>query len=367
MIPRRILLTLAIAACMTPVHAETRIKDITSVQGARPNQLMGYGLVIGLNGSGDSLRNAPFTQQAMQSMLDRLGINIKNAQARPRNIAAVIVTAELPPFVAIGNRIDVTVSSMGDATSLAGGSLLMTPLHGPDNKIYAVAQGALSVAGFSAAGKAESVVQGVPTTGRIPNGALVEREVAAAGESAPQIALYLHNPDYRTAVNIVDAINMFSRRRFGAPLALEHDAKTIVLARPRSVTTPRLLAEIGNLLVEPDQPARVVVDERTGTIVVGKDVKISTVAVSHGSLTVRVTETPRVSQPSPFSLGQTVVTQDTNVAADQTGGHMSVVGGTNLQSLVSGLNRMGLKPTSIIAILQAIKSSGAMQADLVVQ
>jgi flagellar P-ring protein precursor FlgI len=345
----------------------TRIKDIVSVGGVRANQLVGYGLVIGLNGTGDSLRNAPFTDQSLQSMLDRMGVNIRKAQAKTRNIAAVIVTAELPAFIGRGSRIDVTVSSLGDATSLVGGSLVMTPLSGPDAQIYAVAQGPVAVSGFQVGGAAETLTQNVPTSARIPNGALVEREPPSRFGEDRYLVLELRNPDFATAVRVADTINAYSLARYRQRTAQERDLRTVTLIQPRSVGAARFIAEIGSLPIQPDSPARVVVDERTGTIVIGNDVRISTVAVAHGNLTVRVTETPQASQPLPFSEGETVVLPDTQVTADQAGGKVAVVAGANLQMLVSGLNRMGLKPASIIAILQAIKSAGALQADLVVQ
>jgi len=223
------------------------------------------------------------------------------------------------------------------------------------------------VSGFSAGGRAETVTQGVPTTGRVPNGALVERELAGRFSDEKSMVLELHNPDFGTSVRVADAINAFSQQRWGQAVAREEDLRTVVLQKPARITPARFIAEIGELSVTPDSTARVVIDERTGTIVIGKDVQISTVAVSHGSLTVRVTETPKASQPLPFSQGETVVLPETFVAADQAGGKMAIMRGTNLETLVSGLNRMGLKPTGIIAILQAIKSAGALQADLVVQ
>jgi flagellar P-ring protein precursor FlgI len=348
-------------------EAATRIKDITFVQGVRANQLVGYGLVIGLNGTGDTLRNSPFTQQSLQSMLDRMGINVRNANMRTRNIAAVIVTADLPPFAGKGARIDVTVSSLGDATSLAGGSLILTPLAGADNQIYAVGQGPLAVASFAVGGKAETLTQGIPTTGRIPNGALVEREAPGSLGDEKILVLELRNPDFKTAVNVADSINAHSQRAYGVKVARENDLRTVSINRPFFINATRLLADIGDLGVETDVPARVVIDERTGTIVIGRDVQVSTVAVAHGNLTVRVTESAKVSQPLPFSRGETVVTPETMVAAEQGGGHFAIIRGTNLQTLVAGLNRIGLKPPGIIAILQAIKSAGALQADLVVQ
>ena len=328
-------------------QAATRIKDIISVQGVRANQLVGYGLVIGLNGTGDTLRNSPFTQQSLQSMLDRMGINVRNANARTRNVAAVIVTADLPAFAGKGARIDITVSSLGDATSLAGGSLVMV--------------------GVIRSSVPETLTQGVPTTGRIPNGALVEREAPGRLTDEKALVLELRNPDFNTAVNVADAINAHTVTRYGVKVARENDLRTITVNRPFFINSTRLLADIGELAVETDVPARVVIDERTGTIVIGKDVQISTVAVAHGNLTVRVTESARVSQPLPFSKGETTVAPETTIIADQKGGNFAIVRGTNLQTLVAGLNRIGLKPNGIIAILQAIKSAGALQADLVVQ
>lgn len=346
----------------------TRIKDIVTIGGVRSNQLVGYGLVIGLNGTGDTLRNSPFTEQSLQSMLDRMGVNVRSAQPRTRNIAAVIVSAELPAFIGRGSRIDVTVSSLGDATSLVGGSLIMTPLSGADNEIYAVAQGPLAASGFTAQGGAETLTQNVPTTARIPNGALVEREPPSRFGEEKFLLLELRNPDFSTAVRIADTINAFSTQRYGVRPAQERDFRTVTLVKPVNVSAARFIAEIGELVTNPDVPARVVIDQSTGTIVIGSDVRISTVGVSHGSLTVRVTETPQVSQANPFAPeGETVVTTETEITADQAGGNVAIIRGPNLQVLVAGLNRMGLKPPSIIAILQAIKSAGALQADLVVQ
>lgn len=346
----------------------TRIKDIVTIGGVRSNQLVGYGLVVGLNGTGDSLRNSPFTEQSLQSMLDRMGVNVRSVQPNTRNIAAVIVTAELPAFIGRGSRIDVTVSSLGDATSLVGGSLIMTPLSGPDNEIYAVAQGPVAASGFSAQGGSEKLTQNVPTAARIPNGALVEREPPSRFGDEKFLLLELRNPDFSTAVRIADTINAYSTQRYGVRPAQERDFRTITLVKPTNVSAARFIAEIGELVTNPDTPARVVIDQSTGTIVIGSDVRISTVGVAHGNLTVRVTETPQVSQANPFAPeGETIVTTETQITADQEGGNTAILRGPNLQVLVAGLNRMGLKPPSIIAILQAIKSAGALQADLVVQ
>lgn len=347
--------------------APTRIKNIVSVQGVRPNQLVGYGLVIGLNGTGDSLRNSPFTEQSLQAMLDRMGVNVRKLNTRTKNSAAVIVTAELPAFAQTGTTIDVTVSSLGDATSLLGGTLIMTPLYGADNLVYGVAQGPVTVSGYQITGAAQTVTQNVPTSGRIPNGALIEREAPGQFMDVEFLGLELRNPDFSTAVRIADAVNAYGLDRFGVQLARAADMRSVAVKRPPGITPTRLMAEIGEIIVEPDAPARVVVDERTGTIVIGRDVQISTVAVSHGNLTVTVTETPQVSQPLPFSEGQTVVTPETDISTYEQSGALRIIRGTSLQVLVRGLNRMGLKPQGIIAVLQAIKTSGALQADLVVQ
>lgn len=350
-----------------PAAARTRIKDIATLQGVRDNQIVGYGLVTGLQGSGDTLRNAQFTEQSIQSMLDRLGVNVREQRLRTRNVAAVMVTANLPAYVGPGSRIDVTVNSLGDATSLRGGTLLLTPLSGGDGQVYAVAQGGLAVSGFNATGQAESLTSGVATAGRIPGGALVEREVPGDFSDIPAMVLELQNPDYRTAVLITDAINSYAVGRYGRTAARARDYRSVVLHRPGRVDPTRFMAEIGELLVQPDVPARVVVDQRTGTVVIGRNVQISTVAVTHGDLTVRVTETPVVAQPAPFSNGQTAVVPRTDINAQERLARLAVVSGPDLQTLVRGLNQVGMKPTDMIAILQAVKTAGALQADLVTQ
>ena len=347
-------------------HAE-RLKDIVSVQGVRANQLVGYGLVVGLRGTGDSLRNSPFTSQSIKSMLDKMGVNVRGAESRTRNVAAVVVTAEMPPFIGRGSRIDVNVSSLGDASSLSGGSLIMTPLLAADRQVYAVAQGSVVVSGFATEGRAGSLTNGVPTSGRISNGAIIEREIHLDGRRLQTLKLELRNPDFATAVKVADVINQHSQNVFGRRIARAGNARMVEVERPAKMSATRLLAMIGQLNVQPDAPARIVVDERTGTIVIGKNVRISEVAVTHGNLTVRVTEEPAVVQPSPFSLGETATEDRTQIDAQQSTGQFAVVRGGDLQTLVNGLNKMGLKPPGIIAILQAIKSSGAMQAKLIVQ
>ncbi len=358
---------------VVPAEAGTRIKDISLVKNVRSNQLVGYGIVFGLNGTGDTLRGSPFTSQSIQSMLDRMGINIRSGGSasgngvQTKNAAAVIVTAELPPFAGEGSRLDVTVSSLGNATSLAGGTLMLAPLSGADNVIYAAAQGPVSISGFSSAGRAETLTQGVPTAGRIANGALVERRLAGSLENEKSFTLELFNPDFATAARTADVINGYTLEHYNGRAARAEDLRSIILLRPPHLDAARFLGEIGELSVEPDTPAKIVIDEKSGTVVIGRDVQITTVAVAHGSITVRVTEAPKIVQPLPFSKGETAVQQRTSINSDQAGGSLSLLEGDNLQTLVAGLNKMGLKPQGIIAILQAIKSAGALQAELVVQ
>ena len=350
-----------------PAWGASRIKDITTLNGVRENQIIGYGLVVGLQGTGDSLRNAAFTEQSLQSMLERLGINTRGGALRTRNVAAVVVTAEMPPFVGRGSRIDVTVSSLGDASSLMGGTLVMTPLTSVDGVVYAVAQGQLAVSGFAAQGRSETVTEGVPTAARISNGALVEREIAFRLSDMSELRLELRNPDFRTAAKVADAINAFTMQRYKQRLARETDLRSIRVALPPRVSTARFMAESGNLLVDPETSARVVIDARSGTIVIGQDVRVSAAAITHGALTVRVTETPQVSQPQPFSQGETTVTSQTSISTEQSDGQLNIIEGPNLRTLVRGLNQIGLKPNGIIAILQSLKSAGALHAEIVVQ
>jgi flagellar P-ring protein FlgI len=356
-----------VAACLlalsAPATATSRIKDLANFEGVRENQLIGYGLVVGLNGSGDTLNNIPFTKQSIQAMLERMGVNIRGAQIRTGNVAAVMVTANLPPFATQGTRIDVTVSSLGDAKSLMGGTLLVTPLLGADGNVYAVGQGSVAVAGFNAQGEAAKVVRGVPTVGRISNGALVEREIEFALNRLNQVRLALRNPDFTTAKRIAAAVNDF----IGGPLAEPLDNGTVQVTLPKKYPSNiiALLTEIEQLQIEPDLPAKVLVDERSGVIVIGRDVRVSTVAVSQGNLTVTVAETPVVSQPQPFARGRTVVVPRTKVGVQEDGKKLAVVQeGVSLQQLVDGLNALGIGPLDMIAILQAIKAAGAIQADI---
>jgi flagellar P-ring protein precursor FlgI len=350
-----------------PAAAASRIKDIVSLQSARDNQLIGYGLVVGLQGTGDSLRNSPFTEQSLRAMLQNLGISTEGGATRANNVAAVIVTASLPPFASIGSRVDVSVSSLGDATSLRGGTLVMTSLAGADGQVYAVAQGSIIVSGVSAAGDAASLQQGVTTAGRLPGGAIIEREIPAKFKDVEGLVYQLRNPDFTTAVGIADVINSYASNRYGMAIAEARDSTTVGVRKPPKADLARLMAELEGLVVETDSPARVVVNERTGTIVIGNDVRISQVAVSHGTLTVKVNETPTVVQPAPFSRGVTAIEPLTDITAGVEGGQVAIISGPDLRTLVAGLNSIGVKPDGIIAILQGIKSAGALQADLVLQ
>ena len=344
--------------------SSARIKDLIDIEGVRENQLVGYGLVVGLNGTGDSLNASPFTRQSLQAMLERLGVNTRGAVLRTKNVAAVMVTASLPPFGTQGTRIDVTVSAMGDATSLQGGTLLVTPLLGADGEVYAVGQGPVAVIGFAAEGAAAKVVRGVPTTGRISNGALVEREIEFALAGMSTVRLALRNPDLTTARRIASAINTLLGGTASEPL----DPATVQLTIPETYRSNiiRLLTEIEQLRVQPDMQAKIVIDERSGIIVMGRDVRVSTVAVAQGNLTVTISETPIASQPEPFSDGATVVVPRTSIQVDDENYRQLAVvhQGVTLQELVDGLNSLGIGPRDLIGILQAIKAAGALQAEI---
>jgi flagellar P-ring protein precursor FlgI len=362
-----IVATLFATTPMAYSQANARVKDIASLQAGRENQLIGYGLVVGLQGSGDGMRSSPFTEQSMRAMLQNLGISMQGNQSGSKNVAAVMVTANLPPFASPGSRLDVNVSSLGDASSLRGGTLIMTSMSGADGQIYAVAQGSVIVSGFNAEGQAAQLTQGVTTAGRVPSGAIIERELPSQFKDSVNLVLQLRNPDFSTSTRIADAINGYAKTAFGEPIAEARDSQVVFIQKPRSADLTRLMANIENLAVETDTPAKVVINERTGTIVIGADVRISQVAVSYGTLTVQVTETPQVIQPQPFGRGETAIQEQTDIAAQQTGGPVAILNGPNLRSLVAGLNNIGVKPDGIIAILQGIKSAGALQAELVLQ
>ena len=369
MLRRSLTLVLALQLAFAPALSTTaaafsRIKDVADIEGVRENMLVGYGLVVGLNGTGDSLRNAPFTLQSLQSMLERLGVNTRGANLSTGNVAAVMVTASLPAFATQGSHIDVTVSALGDAKSLQGGTLLVTPLLAADSNIYAVAQGQVAISGFTAQGQAETVTRGVPTSGRISSGAIVEREIHFDLASMKSLRLALRNPDLTTAQRVAESINTF----IGAPTATAADPATIRVSVPQGYqgNIVRLLTDIEQLRVEPDLPAKVVVDEASGIIVMGSDVRVSTIAIAQGNLTIRITEMPQVSQPEPFSEGQTKVTPQTEIQInDSHDRKLAVVrSGVSLQQLVNGLNALGVGPRDMISILQAIKAAGALQADI---
>jgi flagellar P-ring protein FlgI len=358
------LAALAMLGCaVSPVAATSRIKDLANIEGIRQNQLIGYGLVVGLNGTGDTLNNTPFTKQSLQAMLERLGVNIRGQQIRTGNVAAVMVTANLPPFATQGTRIDVTASAMGDAKSLEGGTLLVTPLLGADGNVYAVAQGSLAIGGFQAEGQAAKITRGVPTVGRLPNGAIIEREIDFALNSLGQLRLALRNPDFTTAKRIAVAVNDY----MGAPVAEPLDPSTVQLTMPKKFpeNVVAMLTDIEQLQVEPDEAAKIVIDERSGVIVIGRDVRVSTVAVAQGNLTVSISESPQVSQPAPFARGRTRTVPRTQVGVQEEGRRLALVSeGVSLQQVVDGLNALGIGPRDLIAILQAIKAAGAIQADI---
>jgi flagellar P-ring protein FlgI len=367
------LLGLGLAALMLvtgmtdPAAATSRIKDIADFEGVRENQLVGYGIVVGLNGTGDDIESAIFTRESLIGMLERLGVNARDDELETENVAAVMVTANLPPFARQGSEIDVTISALGDATSLQGGTLLVTPMMGADNEVYAVAQGQITIGGFSAAGAAESILRGVPTSGRISRGAIVEREVPFDMQSLSSVNIALRNPDFTTARRISDAINAF----IGTNVAYPRDSGTVVMDVAAGGGDPSaLITDIETLPIEPDLAARVVIDETTGVIVMGENVRVSKVAVAQGNLTIRVTETPQVSQPNPFSnTGVTVVVPRTNVEVQEDADRKLAVvePGITLDELVAGLNSLGVSPRDMISILQTIKTAGALQADIVVQ
>ncbi len=353
----------AATTLLAPVHAASRIKDIADFEGIRENQLIGYGLVVGLNGTGDSLNNSPFTQQSLQAMLERLGVNTRNIDLNTNTVAAVMVTANLPPFSTQGTRIDVNVSALGDSESLQGGTLLVTPLVGADGEVYAIAQGSIAIGGFSAQADAASVVRGVPTAGRIANGGLVERELEFKLASLTTLRLALRNPDLTTARRIALSVNEL----IGMPTAEPLDPATVRIDLPQQYdgNIVDLLTDIEQLIVEPDLAARIVIDENSGIIVMGQDVKVSMVAVAQGNLTVTIAESPQVSQPLPFANGQTAVVPRSDVTVDEEGSKLAIVPQTvTLKQLVDGLNALGIGPRDMISILQAIKAAGALQADI---
>jgi len=365
-IHRMIVTALSMALIITSdfALATSRIKDLVDIEGVRENQLVGYGLVVGLNGTGDTLNNSPFTLQSLTAMLERLGVNTRGANLRTANVAAVMVTANLPAFSTQGTRIDVRVSALGDSSSLLGGTLLVTPLMGADGEVYAVSQGTVAVGGFSAEGNAASITRGVPTVGRISNGGLVEREIVYAINTKKSLRLSLRNPDFTTSRRIAEAINAF----IGKPAAQPLDPSTIQFTLPEGSKKDivGMLTDIEQLRIEPDQPAKVVIDEQSGIIVMGANVRVSQIAIAQGNLTITITETPQVSQPEPFSDGETTVVPRTTVTVDDESQNKLAVldGGVSLRELVDALNALGIGPRDMISILQSIKAAGALQAEI---
>ncbi|WP_340107287.1 flagellar basal body P-ring protein FlgI [Pikeienuella sp. HZG-20] len=348
------------------VNADVRIKDLVEFDGVRGNDLVGYGLVVGLPGTGDGIRNSPFTEEALANLLERLGINVNGEQFRPKNVAAVLVTAELPPFARAGRRIDVSVSAIGDAKSLRGGTLIMTPLNAADGSIYAVAQGPVLAGGVTVEGDAASITRGVPTGGVIPDGARVELEIGFELASLDDLRLALRDPDFTTASRIAKAIN----RGLGGNVARMLDSGTVIIDSSQIAIAgaAETIARIENLRVDKQQKARVVIDQRSGTVVLGDDVRISRVAISQGDLTLRVRETPVVSQPSPFGDGETVVVPRTEVGIEERVDQVALIPeSVSLANLVVGLNALGVSTRQMIDILSAVKAAGALNAEFVLQ
>src|SRR5688572_25337573 len=366
------LLSLALATALTflsgmqAAHAD-RVKDLASVAGVRTNQLIGYGLVVGLNGTGDQTSQAPFTIQSIRNMLAKFGVTIPpNVNPQLKNVAAVVVTADLPPFTKPGQTIDISVASIGNAGSLRGGSLLMTPMRGADGEVYAMAQGNVVVSGFGVNGKDGSRISlNVPSGGRVPNGATVEKEVATSFATTPNLMLNLHTPDFTTAARLAGAINTL----LGDGTAEAIDAVSVRVIAP--VDPNQRIAYVSTLEgieVKPgDAPARVIVNSRTGTVVIGSQVKVTQAAVAHGSLSVTITERFDVSQPNAFGKGQTVVTPRSSIDVSEPAARMFVFNaGVNLDEIVRAVNQVGAAPGDLVAILEALKEAGALRAELIV-
>jgi flagellar P-ring protein precursor FlgI len=359
-------LALAVILSSTPARAD-RIKDIATVGGVRSNQLVGYGLVVGLDGTGDQTTQAPFTIQSIENMLLRFGITIPpNTNPQLKNVAAVTITADLPPFAKPGQTLDITVGTIGNASSLRGGNLIMTPLRGADGQIYAMAQGNVIVSGFGVNGKDGSRISlNVPSSGRIPNGATVEREVPVHIGSDSHVVLNLNTPDFTTAARVAEAIN----RSFGADTAEALDAVSVRVTAPTNVSQRvSYLSVLEAVEVEPGEaPARVIVNSRTGTVVISSHVRVMAAAVAHGSLSVTITEHSDVSQPAPFSEGRTVVTPRSTIDVHQADARMFVFqAGVNLDEIVRAVNQVGAAPGDLVAILEALREAGALRAELVV-
>lgn len=362
-------LFLSLAMVFMPINgmasSGVRLKDITTFEGVRENMLLGYGLVVGLNGTGDKIKNNKFTEESLISFLERLGVTTRGFDLKSRNVAAVTVTASMPGFARNGSRMDVSVSAIGDAKSLQGGVLLATPLYGADGQVYAVAQGALAIGGFSAGGESKTVVKGVPTSGFISNGAVIEKETGFELNSMKSINISLRNPDFATAQQIASVIN----GHIGEPVSLVMDPSTVKLSVPPnfSGSMANMLTDIEQLQVNTDQSAKIVIDETSGTVVIGENVKIDTVAIAQGNLVVSVEENAQVSQPGAFAPdgAQTATVNRTDVNVNEGKGQVAILKeAPNLKSLVDGLNALGVSPRDLITILQTIKSAGSLQAEI---
>lgn len=356
------------AVCLIglPAQANVKIKDIVDIEGVRGNSLVGLGLVVGLDGSGDTIRTSPQTEEVVSSTLERLGVNIQGSDFKPNNVATVMVTATLPAFARTGSRIDINVASLGDAKSLAGGTLIMTELKAADGNVYAVAQGNVLISGFQAEGEGASITEGVPTSGTVPNGARIEREINFNFASMSRIRLALRSPDFTTAERIESKINT----NYSSPIATLLDSGTVELDLTNITDSPaRVLSQIENYDLTPAQKARVVVDQRSGTIVLGQNVKISSVAIAQGNLSIKISEAPIAVQPNPFAEGETIVLPRTSVQVnDGEPGNIAVIEeNITLPDLVAGLNALGVSPREMIDILKAMKTAGALHADLVLQ
>lgn len=368
---KRLLLLLACAALLpfstpAPSEAQTRIRDVVDVEGVRKNDLIGYGIVVGLNGTGDTVRNSPYTEDSLTYMLERLGVNVQGEDIKPDNVAAVLVTATLPSFARNGSSVDVSVSSIGDAESLEGGTLILTPLKGADGEVYAVAQGTIIVSGIDVQAAGARERRGTPTAGAIPNGARVEREIGYEFNQRDSLVLALRDPDFTTAARIEDTINA----AMGSPVAYMRDPGTVNLdLRTLNGSPSRILANIENLPVEVAIPARIVIDEQSGTIVLGKDVTVSKVAIAQGNISIKVTETPVVSQPNPFSSGDSIVLPRSQIDIQETGTENIAMINSNvtLSQLIDGLNALGVSPQEMGDIIRSMKAAGAIHADLIVK
>lgn len=360
---------LAVWSCFTTnavAEAQTRIRDVVNVEGVRANDLVGYGIVVGLNGTGDSVRNSPFTEDTLAQMLERLGVNVQGEQIRPNNVAAVLITASLPPFARAGSRIDVSVASIGDASSLEGGTLILTPLKAADNEIYAVAQGSIIVSGIDVQAAGARQTEGTPTTGAVPSGARIEREIGYEFNQKAVIALALRTPDFTTAARIEDAINA----SFSTPIATVRDPGTVQLDLSTFDQSPaRILAKIENLPIAVATPARIVIDEKSGTIVFSEDVTVSRVAIAQGNISITVREAPLVSQPNPFSPGETIILPNSEINVGQTRDAQIAIlrPNTALSDLITGLNALGVTPQEMTDIIRSMSAAGSIHAELIIK